>query len=94
MVVVNAREFRSKQGKFLDMVRNGEQVMLRSRSRGHFLVTYVVDEDKASDDKDYEPVVMTPELQAKFDKAWQEHLDGKTTVCNSVEEVISHFASL
>jgi len=93
MIVVNARDFRSNQGKFLDMARNGEQVVLRTRHRGDFMLTYVMS-DEAAENNDNAPVSMTPELQAKIEKAWQEHLDGETTVCSSVEEVISHYASL
>lgn len=36
MIVISTREFRANQTKFLDMARNGEDVILKSRSSGSF----------------------------------------------------------
>lgn len=41
MVIVSTRDFRANQTKFLDMARNGEDVILKSRSSGSFRLSPV-----------------------------------------------------
>ena len=36
MEVISAREFRTNQSKYLDMVKRGEEVILKSRGLGSF----------------------------------------------------------
>lgn len=45
MIVIGTREFRANQTKFLDMARNGEDVILKSRSSGSFKLIPVETED-------------------------------------------------
>ena len=45
MIVISTREFRANQTKFLDMARNGEDVILKSRSSGSFKLIPVETED-------------------------------------------------
>lgn len=45
MIVISTREFRANQTKFLDMARNGEDVILKSRSSGSFKLAPVENED-------------------------------------------------
>jgi prevent-host-death family protein len=43
MLIISMREFREKQGKYLDMARNGEEVILKSRGSGSFALTPVAE---------------------------------------------------
>ena len=36
MIVISTRDFRANQTKFLDMVNNGEDIVLKSREKGSF----------------------------------------------------------
>ncbi len=45
METISAEEFRIHQGKYLDMIRNGIDIIVKSRSRGSFKVTPIEDED-------------------------------------------------
>ena len=45
MLVISTREFRSKQSKYLDLARNGEDVVLKSREKGSFKLIPVVESD-------------------------------------------------
>ncbi len=45
MIVISTREFRANQTKFLDMARNGEDVILKSRSSGSFKLIPVETQD-------------------------------------------------
>lgn len=48
MLVISARDFRTNQTKFLDMVNNGEDVVLKSREKGSFRLVPVKEEDTIS----------------------------------------------
>jgi antitoxin (DNA-binding transcriptional repressor) of toxin-antitoxin stability system len=39
MLVVSTREFRTKQSKYLEMVNNGTELVLKSREKGSFVLT-------------------------------------------------------
>jgi len=39
MLVVSTREFRAKQSKYLEMVNNGTELVLKSREQGSFALT-------------------------------------------------------
>lgn len=41
MLVISMREFRANQGKYLGMVKKGEEVILKSRDNGSFALTPV-----------------------------------------------------
>ncbi|SEA52523.1 Antitoxin Phd_YefM, type II toxin-antitoxin system [Porphyromonadaceae bacterium KH3R12] len=43
MLVISTREFRAKQGKYLKLVKNGEEVILKSRENGSFALTPVTE---------------------------------------------------
>lgn len=45
MLVISTREFRSKQSKYLDMAKNGEDIILKSREKGSFKLVPVVESD-------------------------------------------------
>jgi len=39
MLVVSTREFRARQSKYLEMVNNGTELVLKSREQGSFALT-------------------------------------------------------
>jgi antitoxin (DNA-binding transcriptional repressor) of toxin-antitoxin stability system len=43
MIVISMREFRANQGKYLDMVKNGTELILKSRESGSFALTPITE---------------------------------------------------
>lgn len=43
MLIISTREFRANQGKYLRMVKSGEEVILKSRENGSFALTPVTE---------------------------------------------------
>ena len=43
MLVVSTREFSANQGKYLDMVKNGTELVLESRENGSFTLTPITE---------------------------------------------------
>ena len=43
MLVVSTREFRTNQGKYLNMVKNGTELVLESRENGSFALTPITE---------------------------------------------------
>ena len=43
MLVVSTKEFRSNQGKYLNMVKNGTELILKSRENGSFALTPITE---------------------------------------------------
>ena len=43
MLIVSAREFRANQGKYLDMAKNGTELVLKSRESGNFALTPITE---------------------------------------------------
>lgn len=43
MLVISMREFRANQGKYLKLVRSGEEVILKSRENGSFALTPITE---------------------------------------------------
>ena len=43
MLVVSAKEFRTNQGRYLNMVRNGMELVLKSRENGSFSLTPIME---------------------------------------------------
>ena len=52
MLVISTREFRDKQGVYLGMAKNGEDIVLKSRENGSFKLIPVSEND-AIVEKDY-----------------------------------------
>lgn len=71
MIVISTREFRANQTKFLDMARNGEDVILKSRSSGSFKLAPVENEDTIVNKRD-----LTEELRLALQQV-KDHMDGK-----------------
>lgn len=69
MMVISTREFRANQTKFLDMAREGEDVILKSRSLGSFKLTPIKEKKEKVRD-------ITDDLVAALRQV-KDHMDGK-----------------
>ena len=43
MIIISTREFRANQGKYLALVKGGEEVILKSRENGSFALTPITE---------------------------------------------------
>ena len=77
------RDFRTNLSANFDRVDAGERILVRRRNRVYTIVP-VEDDD----------LTITPELQAKIDKARQEYKEGKTTTIRTHKELDAFFESL
>lgn len=76
MNTMTVRDFRTNLSASFDRVDAGERILVRRRNRVYTIVL-VEDDD----------LIITPELQAKIDKARQEYKEGKTLRFESAEAV-------
>jgi len=76
MNTMTVRDFRTNLSANFDRVDAGERILVRRRNRVYTIVP-VEDDD----------LTITPELQAKIDKARQEYKKGKTLHFESAEAV-------
>ena len=83
MNTITVRDFRTNLSANFDRVDAGERILVRRRNRVYTIIP-VEDDDLA----------ITPELQAKIDKARQEYKDGKTTTCRTHEDLDAFLESL
>ena len=85
MLVISTREFREKQGVYLSMAKNGEDIVLKSRENGSFKLIPVTRDDTLMSKENF---------FAKIDRSRQQIKEGKgTTVC-SKKELIEYLDSL
>ncbi len=85
MVIVNSREFRANQGKYLGLVAGGESVILRSRSLGSFKILPLAEDD----------VLMSKEeFFRRVDEGRRQIRNGKYTAVKTKEELDDFLASL
>lgn len=83
MDTMTVRDFRTNLAANFDRVDAGERILVRRRNRVYTIVP-VEDDD----------LTITPELQAKIDKARQEYKEGKTITCRPHEELDAFLESL
>ena len=83
MNTMTVRDFRTNLSANFDRVDAGERILVRRRNRVYTIV-------QAEDDD----LTITPELQAKIDKARQEYKEGKTTTVRTHEELDAFLESL
>lgn len=81
MVVISTRDFRANQTKFLNMAREGEDVILKSRSNGSFRLTPV--EEQKRD--------LTKDLIGALRQV-RDHMDGKIKL-QTAESLIDELGS-
>ena len=83
MNIMTIRDFRTNLFSNFDRVDAGERILIRRRNKIYTIVP--VEEND---------LTITPELQAKIDKARQEYKEGKTTTVRTHEELDAFFESL
>lgn len=83
MDTMTVRDFRTNLAANFDRVDAGERILVRRRNRVYTIVP-VEDDD----------LTITPELQAKIEKARQEYKEGKTTTVRTHEELDAFLESL
>ncbi len=84
MCTVNATEFRSKMGAYLDRSRSGEELLVK---RGDCLFAIVPIREEGT-------FVPSPELNAAIEEARKEYREGKYVVCRTDEEIDALLESL
>ena len=85
MIVISTREFREKQGEYLGMVKNGEDIVLKSRAKGSFKIVPITEDD----------TLMSKEaFFSKIDRARQQIREGKSTTVRSKKELFDYLDSL
>ena len=86
MAVLNftSREFRSQQAHVFDLADKGDKIIIR-RSRKQAYTLVPIDDDD---------LTITPELQAKIDKAREEYRQGNYISCSTKEELQAYLDSL
>lgn len=57
MLVISTREFRAKQGEYLGMAANGEDIVLKSRGIGSFKIVPVTEDDTLMSKEEFEAVI-------------------------------------
>ena len=72
MITVSGREFRANQGKYLDMVINGQELTLKLRGKGAFKIIQVKEEDD-------EATMSEKEFNAKIDHSLKQAEEGSVT---------------
>ena len=78
MIVISTREFREKQGEYLGMVKNGEDIILKSRAKGSFKIVPITEDD----------TLMSKEaFFAKIDKGLKEAKEGKAVAMKQGESL-------
>ena len=85
MIVISTREFREKQGEYLGMVKNGEDIVLKSRAKGSFKIVPITEDDTLMSKKAF---------FAKIDKGLKEAKEGKGKTLASKEELMAYLDSL
>jgi antitoxin (DNA-binding transcriptional repressor) of toxin-antitoxin stability system len=84
VLTFTAREFRSQQARALDLADRGERILIRRRSKQTYALVPVEDDD----------LTISPELQAKIDKARAEIKAGKCITVHGRDELNAYLESL
>ncbi len=86
MAVLNftSREFRSQQAHVFDLADKGEKIIIRRNRKQAYILVPIADED----------LTITPELQARIDKAREEIKAGNCVTLSSKEELEAYLESL
>lgn len=88
MTIITGRQFRANQSKYIDMAHKGERVILSSK-KGYTELKPI-----AETDKEVEVYKQAASLTALAAKAEQDHKNGNTIKCNTIEELHSFLDSL
>lgn len=85
MMIVSARDFRGEQGKYLQMVSNGESVVIKSRDHGSFKLVPITEDDTLVSKTEFLEKLRIAELEIK---------EGKGKRFNAANEAIQYLDSL
>lgn len=69
MIIISTRDFRANQSKFLEMAKNGIDIILKSRGKGSFKLVPVTDDDT---------LMSKDEFSASIEHSLSQVKDGKT----------------
>lgn len=83
MEALSVREYRNNLAASFTKADNGEQVLIRRKNEIYALVKV-----------GREDLMITPELQARIDKAREEIKNGKCVTLKSSEDIDAYFDSL
>lgn len=78
MLVISTREFREKQGKYLEKAKQGESIILKSRGIGSFKLVPITEDDTLMSKEDF---------FNKLDKSIQQAKEGKKTKVSTPYEL-------
>lgn len=86
MAVLNftSREFRSQQAYVFDLADQGEKIIIRRNKKQAYTLVPIEDDD----------LTITPEMQARIDKAREEIKAGKCISVHGKEELRAYLDSL
>ena len=85
MEVVSTREFRNNMATYLGYVSSGQELILKTRDKGSFVIRKVKEDDT---------LMSKEEFFAKIEEAERQIERGEYTVINSKEELDNFFNSL
>ncbi len=85
MVIINSRQFRANQSRYLEIASHGGGVILRSRSFGSFKIVPVTEDDT---------LMTKEEFFRKVDEGIRQIEEGKGTNVRTPEELDEFFESL
>lgn len=84
MKEITAAEFRNKQAQYLDMVDNGEQIVVSRGKRRKYVLTPLSDED----------IYFTPEMIQKIERSKEQVKKGKVTKIKGADELNQYLENL
>lgn len=84
VLTFTARDFRSRQAHLFDLADSGERVIIRRGNKKAYTLVPVKDDE----------MTITPELQAKIDRALASVKAGNYTELTTPEDIDKYFASL
>lgn len=82
MHIINTKEFRANQKKYFDLAIKEDVIIRRGRKQAFVLVPLDGDE-----------YTITPELQARIDKARKQYEKGDFVRCSTKDELRAHLAT-
>lgn len=85
MEIISAREFKSHQDKYFDMVKKGIDVIIKSRDRGSFKIIPIKKDDSLMSEE---------EFFAKLDKSMKQIENGECRTFESYEELEKYVDTL
>lgn len=85
MEVVSTREFRNNMATYLSYISSGQELILKSRDKGSFVIRKVKEDDT---------LMSKEEFFAKIEESEKQIKRGEYTVINTKEELDNFFNSL